>query len=91
MNTKLLRSLQVFVAVTDSGSMSVAARELHMTVGLGHRDAISLMETLFQRFDHFSLFLQASTSRDMNLEDRDRNNHLLFEERSKNELLFLLQ
>ena len=32
MNTKLLRSLQVFVAVTDSGSMSVAARELHMTV-----------------------------------------------------------
>ena len=32
MNTKLLRSLQVFIAVTDSGSMSVAARELHMTV-----------------------------------------------------------
>lgn len=32
MNNKLLRSLQVFVAVTDSGSMSVAARELHMTV-----------------------------------------------------------
>ena len=32
MNTKLLRSLQVFVTVTDSGSMSVAARELHMTV-----------------------------------------------------------
>jgi DNA-binding transcriptional LysR family regulator len=32
MNSKLLRSLQVFVAVTDSGSMSVAARELHMTV-----------------------------------------------------------
>jgi len=32
MSTKLLRPLQVFVAVTDSGSMSVAARELHMTV-----------------------------------------------------------
>ena len=32
MNSKLLRSLQVFVAVTDSGSMSVAARDLHMTV-----------------------------------------------------------
>lgn len=32
MNSKLIRSLQVFVTVTDSGSMSVAARELEMTV-----------------------------------------------------------
>jgi DNA-binding transcriptional LysR family regulator len=32
MNMKLLRSLQVFVAVAESGSMSVAARSLHMTV-----------------------------------------------------------
>lgn len=32
MNMKLLRSLQVFVSVAESGSMSVAARSLHMTV-----------------------------------------------------------
>ena len=32
MNMKLLRSLQVFIAVAESGSMSVAARSLHMTV-----------------------------------------------------------
>ncbi|GEA09971.1 LysR family transcriptional regulator [Alteromonas sp. KUL49] len=32
MNIKLLRSLQVFIEVADSGSMSVAARNLQMTV-----------------------------------------------------------
>jgi len=32
MNMKILRSLQVFTVVADSGSMSIAARELHMTV-----------------------------------------------------------
>ena len=32
MNMKLRRSLQVFIAVAESGSMSVAARSLHMTV-----------------------------------------------------------
>ena len=32
MNMKLLRSLQIFVEVAESGSMSIAARNLHMTV-----------------------------------------------------------
>ena len=32
MNIKLLRSLQIFISVAESGSMSVAARSLHMTV-----------------------------------------------------------
>ena len=32
MNIKLLRSLQIFISVAESGSMSVAARNLHMTV-----------------------------------------------------------
>ncbi len=32
MNVKLLRSLQVFVKVADTGNMSVAAKSLHMTV-----------------------------------------------------------
>ena len=32
MNIKLLRSLRIFISVAESGSMSVAARSLHMTV-----------------------------------------------------------
>lgn len=32
MNTKLLRSLQIFVEVANTSNMSIAAKKLHMTV-----------------------------------------------------------
>ncbi len=65
MNVKLLRSLQVFVKVADTGNMSTAAKSLHMTVS-----AISQQLRKLEQDIGMSLFNR--NTRNMNLTEAGR-------------------
>ena len=49
MNSKFTRALKVFLAVVDCGNMSVAARQLHMTVSAISQQLRKLEEDIGQQ------------------------------------------